>query len=120
MALAEITPPTRHAKRKPLSKKSDIVVIPPVEGQKQLSPKKGKRRTKAFNTIELHPRKAEPRKISKITQSVSKKAKNPSRKDKKEASKKAQKRAIPAFDGQPRYEGGMRFYQGGLPELGKR
>jgi hypothetical protein len=95
-------------------------VIPPVQVRRQLSPKKGKRRTKAFNTIELHPRKAEPLKISKITQSVSKKAKNPSRKDKREAPNHVQRHTILAFDGQPRYEGGMRFFQGGLPELGKR
>ena len=52
-------------------------------------------------------------------------AKSPTKKSSRKKSKKSTKSKVremcePLTDGQPRFEGGIRWEQGGLPSLGKR
>jgi hypothetical protein len=139
LALARISPKLRPAKKKPLSvPDQEIVVIPAAIASLQRSSGRKKKsipwsvghatsrsviRPKFPPIAAPGPEPVKP-KPSKL---VNTKTKVVPRKQKMSLKRPAQKGKpkksysfSSGFEGQPRFEGGIRFVQGGLPELGKR
>jgi len=123
------------AKADPLGSYRAVVAVAPSEAT---HPRSSRKRKKAWAVGHLHsasvlrpktqarrsPKTAPIARVSVPEDSPVKKAApiNHSRQKQAAPQQKKPKRKSPPrrYDGQPRFEGGFRFVQGGLPELGKR
>lgn len=135
LAQAKIGPKARPAKADPLESYRGVVTVAPSEAT---HPRWSRKRKKAWAVGHLHSAsvlrpKPQPRRSAKsapaervpIPQNSPKKeaiAANQNRQKEAAPKQSKPKRKSPPrrYDGQPRFEGGFRFVQGGLPELGKR
>lgn len=128
LARARITPSAPASRPKPLSSRDDIIAVPPSD----IPPKKSRfKKTRwsarpqlsdsAFRS--LIPTSPKYKSEKKASTAVPKGLGVPSAKKNTSSKRKVKKGTaalLPGYDGQPRFEGGIRFVQGGLPELGKR
>lgn len=132
---AKIGPKARPAKADPLGSYRGVVAVAPSEAT---HPRSSRKRKKAWAIGHLHsasvlrpkpqpqrsPKSAPAERVPVPQHSPAKKAVplNQSRqKQPAPQQSKPKRKSLPRkYDGQPRFEGGFRFVQGGLPELGRR
>lgn len=135
LAQAKIGPKARPVKAAPLGSHRAVVAVAPSE---DTHPRSSRKREKVWAVGHLHSAsvlrpKAQPRRSQKsapaervpIPQNSPKKeaiAANQNRQKQAAPKQSKPKRKSPLrrYDGQPRFQGGFRFVQGGLPELGRR
>lgn len=134
LELAKISPPTRPARVKPLGKpKQEIVVIKGAAIDRR-QPGNRKRKKKKKNKKKLPwsvgsdrsgsvlRRVRPPKPTIVVLPETSGPVPSNLKLDPRQTSRPSNKprTAAPTYDGQPKFEGGIRFVQGGLPELGRR
>jgi hypothetical protein len=137
LELSKISPPTRPARVKPLSKpKKQIIVVQGVTESRQKSampafarPKRKKRKSRwlvgtTSSGSALRPKS--PPEATTVDRLPVRSGPAPSnlkldQRPRLELKKVSRPRpTVTTYDGQPKFEGGIRFVQGGLPELGRR
>ncbi len=135
LKLAKISPPRSPAQVKPLGKpKKEIVVVrgsakslrdPAIPKPEKPKKKRKDRRwsvgsASSGNRILRNPGFLKPTTV--VLPASSEPVPSNLKSDPRSTSGRTNKpnAAPPTFDGQPRFEGGIRFVQGGLPELGRR
>jgi hypothetical protein len=115
-----VKPKKKSGTVKVLSAKTGIIAVPPGQAGKG-------RPTKTSKPL-VNPKKLPPEPLVQLKCSfvrkkkISTAARNLPAKETgdKAGTKKRKSRSILPYDHQPRFEGGFRLVQGGLPELGKR
>lgn len=121
LARAKVGPEPRPSKSKPLSSRKEIVAVAASATQRDSA----KKREKALSTVG-NSRSSMDHRVDQPSLSATRKqqatANGQNRESRRGGDKRARKsRASKSkYDGQPKFEGGFRFVQGGLPELGKR
>jgi hypothetical protein len=120
LALAKISPPRPPAKPKPLGRPKQQIVVVPASARPSKKSRKKKERKRWYVGSPT------PGGVLRPSLSPKPASANPAlRAEAPPASSKTQRAKSPrplrpAYDGQPRFEAGIRFVQGGLPELGRR